>query len=364
MRQCEKGVAGDVLMNNSLIDMYGPGGFVRFAWHLFDEMPEQKVTSWNSMIFGFAMHGYVPEALNTFSQMCITGQVKPYSISFVGVLTACRLRGLVGVGRRYFDLTVSEYKIVPQIEHYGCVVNLLVCAGSVEEAIDVVSAMPIRPDVVIWRSFLSAYCKRKAGVEISKLLAQQILELDGGFSRGIYVILSRVYASANQWNDVGILRRLLFEKGVLKEPGCRSIVMAGIVHEFLAGDSSPPRTKELFDMLSLYPSDSVPNPEIDLLEPAVTGTLNVLTTSTEANMTQVIVISSAFAVAMAPTWPQDTIMDETCWSAKVYCRSTGNWHYLATPAPESDALEYGPQNRLDVVSVCPTLILGLCCTQP
>ncbi|XP_068636079.1 cinnamoyl-CoA reductase 1-like [Aristolochia californica] len=51
-------------------------------------------------------------------------------------------------------------------------------------------------------------------------------------------------------------------------------------------------------------------------------------------------------------------MDETCWLAKVYCRSAGNWHCLATTAPESEALEYGPQNRLEVVSVCPTLILG------
>ncbi|XP_068662915.1 uncharacterized protein [Aristolochia californica] len=321
-------------------------------------MPEWNVASWNAMIFGFAMHGYVPEALDTFSQMCIKGQVKPYSISFVGVLTTCCPRGLVGVGRMYFDLTVSEYKIVPQIEHYGCVVNLLARAGLVEEAMDVVSAMAIRPDVVIWRSFLNACCKRKGGVEISELLAQQILELDGGFSRGIYVILSRIYASEHQWNDVGILRRLLFEKEVMKEPGSRSIALAGIVHEFLAGDSSPPRTKELYDMLSLYPPDSVPNPEIDLLEPVVTGTLNVLMTSTEANVTQVIVVSSTFAVAMTPTWPQDTIMDETYWSTKEYYRSTGNWHCLVTSAPESEALEYGPQNRLDVVSVCPTLILG------
>ncbi|XP_068667002.1 pentatricopeptide repeat-containing protein At1g59720, chloroplastic/mitochondrial-like [Aristolochia californica] len=191
MRQCKNGVAGDVLMNNSLIDMYAPCGSIRMAWQLFEEMPERDVASWNAMIFGFAMHGYVPEALDTFSQMCITGEVKLNSISFVGVLTACRPGGLVGAGRRYFDLTVSEYKIVPQIEHYGCVVHLLARAGLVEEAIDVVSSMPIRPDVVIWRSLLNACCKRKAGVAISELLAQQILELDGGFSRGIYVILFR-----------------------------------------------------------------------------------------------------------------------------------------------------------------------------
>ncbi|XP_068666482.1 pentatricopeptide repeat-containing protein At1g59720, chloroplastic/mitochondrial-like [Aristolochia californica] len=187
------------------------------AWQLFEEMPERDVASWNTMIFGFAMHEYVPEALDTFSQMCITGQVKPNLISFVGVLTACRPRGLVGVGRRYFDLTMWQF---------GEAFLMLVV--------------------------------REAGVQISELLAQQILELDGGLSRGIYMILSRVYASANQWNGVGILRRLLFEKGVMKEPGCRSIALAGIVHEFLAGDSSPPRTKELYNMLSLYPSDSVP----------------------------------------------------------------------------------------------------------
>ncbi|KAG9456628.1 hypothetical protein H6P81_001136 [Aristolochia fimbriata] len=114
----------------------------------------------------------------------------------------------------------------------------------------------------------------------------------------------------------------------------------------------------VFHVASPCPPSTVPNPEIELIEPAVTGTLNVLKASSEAKVKRVIVVSSVAAVIMAPHWSKDKIMDETCWSDKDYCRTSGNWYCLSKTAAESEALEYGKKSGLEVVTVCPSQVLG------
>ncbi|XP_068666481.1 cinnamoyl-CoA reductase 1-like [Aristolochia californica] len=102
----------------------------------------------------------------------------------------------------------------------------------------------------------------------------------------------------------------------------------------------------VFHVASPFPPGSVPNPEIDLIEPVVTGTLNAPKTLTEAPVRQVIVVTSPFAVPMPTTWPNDKILDETCWSNKVYCRTTRNCYCLAKTAAASEALEYGHKHNI------------------
>ncbi|KAE8057448.1 hypothetical protein FH972_014140 [Carpinus fangiana] len=114
----------------------------------------------------------------------------------------------------------------------------------------------------------------------------------------------------------------------------------------------------VFHVASPVPSTTVPNPEVELIEPAVKGTLNVLKASLEAKVKRVVVVSSVAAVSMNPSWPKDQVMDETSWSDKEYCRTTQNWYCLSKTEAESQALEFAKGNGLDVVTVCPTLVFG------
>lgn len=242
-------VVNDVLINNSLLDAYSKCGSISMARQVFDRMPTRDATSWNVMILGLAMHGHVDECFETFTRMSAMEKLKPNSITFIGILSACNHGGLVDEGRRYFDLMVTEFGIKPKIEHYGCMVDLLARAGLIDEALDLVSNMVCKPDAVIWRCLLDACCKRNAGVEVSESVAKRALEFEDIGTSGVYVLLSRVYASANRWNDVGLVRKLMTDEGIQKEPGCSSIEMDGIVHDFVAGDTSHPRSKEIYEML-------------------------------------------------------------------------------------------------------------------
>lgn len=100
------------------------------------------------------------------------------------------------------------------------------------------------------------------------------------------------------------------------------------------------------------------DPEVELLAPAVTGTKNVLKACSEAKVKRVVVVSSVAAVMVNPAWPQNEAMDEACWSDVEFCRTTQNWYCLSKTLAELEALDYAKRSGLDVVSVCPSLVIG------
>ncbi|KAJ3707884.1 hypothetical protein LUZ61_011589 [Rhynchospora tenuis] len=113
----------------------------------------------------------------------------------------------------------------------------------------------------------------------------------------------------------------------------------------------------VFHVASPVPSFVVPNPEV-LLEPAVTGTKNVLKASLEAKVKRVVMVSSVSAIYMKPGGPKGEVVDESCWSDELYCRTTKNWYCLSKTVAERQALDFASKNGLDVVTVCPSLIFG------
>ncbi|XP_061371136.1 pentatricopeptide repeat-containing protein At1g77170, mitochondrial [Gastrolobium bilobum] len=139
----------DILMSNSLIDMYGKCGRMDLAYKVFATMEERNVSSWTSMIVGYAMHGHVKEALGCFWYMREAG-VKPNHVTFVGILSACVHGGTVQEGRCYFDMMKNVYGITPQLQHYGCMVDLLGRAGLLDDARKMVEEMPMKPNSVVW----------------------------------------------------------------------------------------------------------------------------------------------------------------------------------------------------------------------
>jgi len=62
--------------------------------------------------------------------------------------------------------------------------------------------------------------------------------------------------------------------------------------------------------------------QVDLIAPAVDGTLNVLKACVEAKVKRVVYVSSVSAVAMNPMWSKSQVLDETAWSDQDYCKKT------------------------------------------
>ncbi|KAF1893597.1 hypothetical protein Lal_00002093 [Lupinus albus] len=237
---------------NALVEMYAKCGCIDEARHLFDQLVDKDVISWSSMIGGLANHGRGYEAIELFQDMQ-KAQVVPNGITFLGVLSACSHAGLWNEGLKYFDVMRVNYHIVPEIEHYGCLVDLLGRSGCLDRALDMILKMPMKPDSRIWNSLLS-FCRIHRNLEIAVIAMEELLELEPEES-GNYILLANIYAELGKWEGVSNIRKLIRSKRIKKTPGCSLIEVNNVVQEFVSGDNSKPFSQDVFwvlEMLALH----------------------------------------------------------------------------------------------------------------
>ncbi|EES14653.1 hypothetical protein BDA96_07G066000 [Sorghum bicolor] len=114
----------------------------------------------------------------------------------------------------------------------------------------------------------------------------------------------------------------------------------------------------VFHVASPVPSGQLSNPEADVIAPAVTGTLNVLKACHEAKVKRVVVVSSVAAVFNNPNWPKGEAFTEDSWSDAEYCRKNEEWYFLSKTLAEHEAFAYAAKTGLDIVTICPSLVIG------
>jgi pentatricopeptide repeat protein len=148
-------------------------------------------------------------------------KVRPDEITFVAVLIACSHGGMVDRGREYFNLMQQQYRIEPNVKHYGCMVDMLGRAGLLGEAFEFIDTMKVEPNSVIWRTILGA-CRVHGEIELAEHANRQLLKARSDDS-GDYVLLSNIYASAGEWLESEKMRKLMDDSGVNKEAG-RTVV--------------------------------------------------------------------------------------------------------------------------------------------
>ncbi|KAI3861897.1 hypothetical protein MKW92_016360 [Papaver armeniacum] len=194
----------DKFLPNSLIDMYVRCGKMDYAWVQFEMYEEKDVSSWNIMLTGFAERGQGKQASDLFHRMTVEG-VNPDEVTFIALL--CFL----------------------------------------QEALEFIEDMPLKPDPAVWGALLNA-CKIHKNVELGELAAKYIFEMDSE-SVGYYLLLCNLYAAVGRWYGVASVRKIMSENGLTVDPGCSWVEVKGNVHAFLSGDESHPQIKEIKGVL-------------------------------------------------------------------------------------------------------------------
>lgn len=215
----------DVFIGTGLVDMYSKCGCVESALSVFTRMKEKNILTWTAMATGLAIHGKGEEALELVDAMGTCG-MKPNAVTFTSLLLACCHAGLVEEGLCLFH-SMSKFNVVPQMQHYGCIVDLLSRTGLLKDAYEFIKRMPVEPDDILWRSLLSAsriHGNAAMGEKVGKLLLQRRpgqSSLDA--TSEDYVALSNIYASAGKWEDVEMVREEMKVKGIENKAGSSSV---------------------------------------------------------------------------------------------------------------------------------------------
>ncbi|KAL0364689.1 UNVERIFIED_CONTAM: Pentatricopeptide repeat-containing protein [Sesamum angustifolium] len=235
-------------VNNALMDTYSKCGNVDMARLVFQRMPgKRSIVSWTSMIVGLAIQGHGEEALSLFHEMEESG-IDPDGIAFIAILYACSHSGLVEQGQKVFDKMTQVYGIKPDIEHYGCMVDLYGRAGQLLKAYHFVTQLPIPPNAVIWRTLLGA-CSFYGNVKLAEQVKRRLSELDPNNSSD-HVLLSNIYAVAGKWKDVARVRKSMAELKLTKTPGWSMIEVNKAIYTFIAGAKEDDVTKEAYKKLN------------------------------------------------------------------------------------------------------------------
>ncbi|XP_058009461.1 pentatricopeptide repeat-containing protein At5g39680 isoform X2 [Hevea brasiliensis] len=208
-----------VTVGNALINMYAKSGNIQAANKVFSDMTLRDTITWNAMICGYSHHG-------------------------LGVLSACCHLGLVQEGFCYLN-QMKESNIVPGLEHYTCIVGLLSKAGRLDDAQNFMRSMPVKWDVVAWRTLINA-CHIHRNYGLGKRIAEWVLEMDPN-DVGTYMLLSNMYAKAKRWDGVVKIRKLMRDKNLKKEPGVSWIEIRNVAHVFVSEDTKHPEHNEIYE---------------------------------------------------------------------------------------------------------------------
>ncbi|XP_071725366.1 pentatricopeptide repeat-containing protein At5g44230-like [Rutidosis leptorrhynchoides] len=232
-----------VVLQSALVDMYSKCGCLDDAYNVFQAMTEKNVYSYSSMISGFAMHGRAQSAIKLFDEM-VKNDVKPNRVTFIGVLTACSHGGMEEQGRKIFKSMEDDYGVTPSPDHYTCMVDLLGRVGHLNEALELIKKMPVKPHGGVWGALLGA-CRIHGNPEIAQIAASHLFELEPD-SIGNYILMSHIFASAGMWEDASKIRKQMKEKGLIKNPASSMVESdKGVIHEFFSGDTSHPDTDKI-----------------------------------------------------------------------------------------------------------------------
>ncbi|OWM90804.1 pentatricopeptide repeat-containing protein At2g44880-like [Punica granatum] len=230
----------------ALIDMFAKCGAISEARTVFDEMRDRELASWNALINGLAINGCGQQALEIFLEMQRSGY-KPNEVTLLGVLSACNHAGLLEEGKRWFKAMDVEFGLTPEIEHYGCMVDLLGRAGCLDEAENLINHMPYKVNGIILSSFLFGCGYFKDAARADRVIKNSTIAEP--WNDGNYVILRNLYAMERRWRDAEEIKGLMRERGANKEIGCSVIEIDGEVREFVAGDRMHPKWQHIHSTL-------------------------------------------------------------------------------------------------------------------
>ncbi|PWA40346.1 Pentatricopeptide repeat-containing protein [Artemisia annua] len=208
----------NIYIQNGLISMYSRIGKIDEAKWMFSSMVELDTISCNSLLSGYAQHGYGKEIVEAFEQMTKT-KVKPDLTTFLIVLSACSHVGWLDKGLEYFDLMRNDGSLEPpKAEHYACIVDLYARAGYLNEAEEVINSMPTEAGPSVYRALLSA-CRVHGNNEIGVRVARKFVDRFPD-EPAAYVQLSYILANNGYWDDSAEAHSLMCDKGIKKKTGC------------------------------------------------------------------------------------------------------------------------------------------------
>ncbi|KAL2468172.1 Pentatricopeptide repeat-containing protein [Forsythia ovata] len=221
-------LALDVVLGTALLDMYTKSGLLGKAVDIFDRMESKDVKCWTAMILGHGVHGQANYAITLFHRMEEEG-FRPNKVTFLAVLSSCSHGGLVTEGVISFRKMVEIYGLMPEVEHYGCIIDLLGRAGLLEDAYELIKRLPNEGDATAWRALLAA-CRVYGNVDLGERVKRELEKIcdehpaDSLVLSGAYAMAGWIpYPTSTLEKKENLVKEVNCKQFGTKEAGCSTI---------------------------------------------------------------------------------------------------------------------------------------------
>ncbi|KAL6281307.1 hypothetical protein ACE6H2_018188 [Prunus campanulata] len=152
-----------VAISTALTNLYCKCGQIACAKKVLDEVPDDNIALWNSMIHGYIRCGHNQEALGLFNQIR-SRKLRPDEVTMVGLILACRNSGDLSHGIDIHSYVESSNHLQGSIVLHNAIIDMYAKCGSMTRAKVLFDKMP-KKDVVSWTSIIVGHAINGEGKE-------------------------------------------------------------------------------------------------------------------------------------------------------------------------------------------------------
>ncbi|PSR90179.1 Cinnamoyl-CoA reductase [Actinidia chinensis var. chinensis] len=104
----------------------------------------------------------------------------------------------------------------------------------------------------------------------------------------------------------------------------------------------------------------VKDPEVELINPALKGTLNVLGSCAKNSSVRRVVLTSSVAAVAYNSRPRtpEVVVDESWFTDPEFCKQNKLWYVLSKTLAEDAAWKFVKEKGIDMVTINPAMVIG------
>ncbi|KAL0365924.1 UNVERIFIED_CONTAM: Pentatricopeptide repeat-containing protein, mitochondrial [Sesamum radiatum] len=241
------GFEADDVVASSIVHMYSKYGLIDLALKVFADMDSWDLIAWNTMILALTQNGELVEAICLFEELLQSG-LRPDRITFAGVLLACSYGGFLEEGMTIFS-SMQHHGANRTNEHYASLADMMIRAGRIDSAIDLLHTMQCQPSALMWEFILRA-CGDYGDLNLIERVAERMMELEPHSSLP-YVILANAYEQSGRWESLVRVRKKMKKMGTHEVADCSLICIKGHSFSFEANQMIHYGGKHVYSVLGL-----------------------------------------------------------------------------------------------------------------
>ncbi|KAI5080163.1 hypothetical protein GOP47_0005642 [Adiantum capillus-veneris] len=151
----------NIVLGNTLVDMYAKCGALCQARNALKELPCRNIISWSALIAGYSQKGHGQQALECYEQMQHEG-ISPDAVTYVCILKACVVIQAINKGKEIHEEILRQGLLEHEIVLGGALVDMYAQCGSLPQAHRVLEELPFR-NSVCWNALLAGYAQKGQG---------------------------------------------------------------------------------------------------------------------------------------------------------------------------------------------------------